>query len=389
MSLPKHFFARLRERGSVVLIAAVLICGFVSLWLPDVLAHAVYQGEDNDRYNRLVDDYRRSLLVTIAGAVIVYALSLARKQSKMTEQRLAIQQKNFDLARQGQMTDRLMKAISQLSATDAGGRKQTEIRLGGIYVLERISRESPDDYWSIVEILSAYVRQSGTTNSAPYAHAKVDPDVQAALAVLGRRQYKSDAGPLDLSGATLPRAEMRAAHFEEINLVGACLHSAGLQEAHLEGAVLVNADLQASQLTEAFLEGAHMAAANLNSVTAHRARFQRADLTDAWLQRGLLTGTHLEKADLTRARLEGAKLSGAHLEQATLTEACLESADLTRAYLQGANLAGVINVTQDQIDSAYGDGTTQLPPGITCPPHWSTSWANVSSGNSSRLISSR
>src|SRR6185312_10200475 len=126
MDLQKRLFARLKERGGVVLIAAVVVCGFASLWLPDVLARAVYQGEDNDRYNKLVDDYRQSLLVTIGGAVVAYALSLAHKCNKMTEQRLAVQQKAFDLTRDAQMTDRLVKAVSQLSATDAQGRKQTE-----------------------------------------------------------------------------------------------------------------------------------------------------------------------------------------------------------------------------------------------------------------------
>ena len=37
-----------------------------------------------------------------------------------------------------------------------------EIRLGGIYALERISMESEDYYWPIMEILTAYVRKNSS-----------------------------------------------------------------------------------------------------------------------------------------------------------------------------------------------------------------------------------
>ena len=44
--------------------------------------------------------------------------------------------------REGQITDRFIRAIDQLGATDDVGNRLFEIRLGGIYALERIARES-------------------------------------------------------------------------------------------------------------------------------------------------------------------------------------------------------------------------------------------------------
>jgi hypothetical protein len=35
-----------------------------------------------------------------------------------------------------------------------------EVRLGGIYALERIARDSPTDHWTIIEVLSTYVREN-------------------------------------------------------------------------------------------------------------------------------------------------------------------------------------------------------------------------------------
>ncbi len=61
---------------------------------------------------------------------------------------------NLTTAREGQITERFTRAIDQL------GNKNLEIRLGGIYALERIANESQRDYWPIMEILTAYVRKN-------------------------------------------------------------------------------------------------------------------------------------------------------------------------------------------------------------------------------------
>ncbi len=61
------------------------------------------------------------------------------------------EQTNAD--RQRRITESFSKAIEQL------GSDKVEVRLGGIYGLERISKESPDDYWTVMETLTAFVRE--------------------------------------------------------------------------------------------------------------------------------------------------------------------------------------------------------------------------------------
>jgi hypothetical protein len=41
---------------------------------------------------------------------------------------------------------------------DQLGSKEIDVRLGGIYALERIARGSKEDHPQIVEVLTAYVR---------------------------------------------------------------------------------------------------------------------------------------------------------------------------------------------------------------------------------------
>ncbi|NEQ69782.1 MAG: hypothetical protein F6K21_30680 [Symploca sp. SIO2D2] len=56
--------------------------------------------------------------------------------------------KNAKIAEQGQITERFTKAIEQL------GSDNISIRLGGIYALERIAKDSERDYWTIYDSMN-------------------------------------------------------------------------------------------------------------------------------------------------------------------------------------------------------------------------------------------
>src|SRR5689334_64926 len=61
--------------------------------------------------------------------------------------------RNFMLSREGQVTDRYTKAIEQL------GSDKLDVRIGGIYALERIARDSAKDHPTVMEVLTAFVRE--------------------------------------------------------------------------------------------------------------------------------------------------------------------------------------------------------------------------------------
>ena len=64
------------------------------------------------------------------------------------------------------------------------------IRLGGIYALERIAKDSEKDHGPIMEVLTAYVREKAPRkeNHKPQAGEKPPTDIQAILTVIGRRK---------------------------------------------------------------------------------------------------------------------------------------------------------------------------------------------------------
>ena len=205
--------------------------------------------------------------------------------------------RNFTLSREGQVTDRYTKAIEQL------GSDKLDVRIGGIYALERVARDSAKDHPTIMEVLTAFIREHSrepwpVDSAGQQGEKKTRPDVQAAVTVAGRRDAKRDILPIDFAGA---------------NLAGA----------NLGGTHLAGADLTGTNLAGADLTGANLGGANLGG-----AKLTRADLT----------GAKLGGADLTGARLTGADLDGAKLDGANLTQAYFAFANLAFANLTGANL---------------------------------------------------
>lgn len=133
---------------------------------------------------------------------------------------------------QGPITDRYTKAIGQV------GDDKLDIRLGGIYALERLAVDSQRDHSTVVEVLSAFVRErsrQGGAEKPPIAclRSKDDSpfpcpttDVQAALTVLGRLPERDGISRGDLSCAYLVGADLSEANLAEANLRGADLTEA-------------------------------------------------------------------------------------------------------------------------------------------------------------------
>ena len=230
--------------------------------------------------------------------------------TNQTSQALQATRDQVGLSEQGQLTDRFSKAVEQL-----GNKDSLEVRLGGIYALERIARDSVRDHPTVMDVLSAYVREHAPLSMCTSTAASASPttDVQAILTVIGRRDENQDRDTLDLNNTCLPGTS-----FGSTSLVGADLGGTDLS-----GANLILADLSGADLTDADLSGADLGA---------------ADLTTADLSGADLSGAFFDVANLGSANLTGVDLTYAHLERANLTDANLTDANLTGAHLIYANL---------------------------------------------------
>jgi hypothetical protein len=95
----------------------------------------------------------QALAVFFTGAVGLGGLFFTWRNTRQARETT---QQTLELTEQGQTTDRFTRAIDQLGSTD-DGRKVLEVQLEAIYALERIAAEAYLYYWTIVEILTAYV----------------------------------------------------------------------------------------------------------------------------------------------------------------------------------------------------------------------------------------
>jgi hypothetical protein len=231
--------------------------------------------------------------------------------------------RNLRVANEAQITNRFTQAIGQLGAELKEGEPNLEVRLGGIYALERIARDSPPDDSTIMEILTAYVRKNAPwspSSTASSIEGPVPPtDIQAILTVIGRRTPPKNSPGLDLQGTDLRGAS-------------------ALKGAHLE---------------KAFLRGAHL---------------ERADLRGAHLKNTNLSEAYLPEADLRRADLQETSLLAAHLDHAKLHGAHLQGALLNGADLRNAAFFNE-EEGQKQVYSAHKHGD-----GASLPTDWHPSW---------------
>ena len=281
--------------GGVVLTALVVVVLSVMLWkIPKRQVAYVNSLDPKERFDR-ENEARKTLATTIGtlattmgGIVLLVGAYSAWRNIKLTQESVATAQKALMVSEEGQITDRFTKAIEQLGAVDTSGKKKLEVRLGGIYALERIAHESERDHWPIMEVLCTYVRvnaprklqKSTQTNQASAQLPPLAADIQAILTVLGRGDQKcerkdqlldlslTDLSGAFLSGAYLRGADLREADLREADLSGADLSGADFINANLRGACLIRANLSVANLSWAEgLTQEQVDTANGNSAT--------------------------------------------------------------------------------------------------------------------------
>ena len=251
-------------------------------------------------------------------------------------------QAEIQLTQQRLITERFSKAVEQI------GNTKEEVVIGGIYSLERIAKDSPKDQWTIMEVLTSYIRKNSPIPSniqqlEPEERQKaleklpsVSIPVQAALTVIGRRKVENDQAGDNLAGTT-DSNKIKFLDLSRTNLRGAYLKGA-----NLSGANLFGANLYGAYLNRANLYGANLYGANLYGAYLYRANLYGADLKGAYLKGAYLYG----------AILIGANLNGAILNRAILNGAILNRAILNGANLYGAYLYGAVGLNPEQIKSA-------------------------------------
>jgi Pentapeptide repeats (8 copies) len=220
------------------------------------------------------------------------------------------------LNRRGQITERFTRAVDQL------GHSSLDVKVGGIYALERIAKDSTEYHPPVVDVLTTYVREHAPrppkpSRVRPAADVRPPADIQAALTVLGRRETRYDTASIDLE-----KVDLRGARLEKANLKGSTLRSSLFKGARLDEANLDGADLSFAELGAYSDEGPITA---LNGASLRHANLSFAALMGVAIRRADLTGADLNMADLAGALLDGTTLTSADLTGVVLDTARFDS----------------------------------------------------------------
>jgi uncharacterized protein YjbI with pentapeptide repeats len=262
----------------------------------------------------VITGFRTALIALGAGAITAFGLwytarnhKLALDQFKQTQDQFQLAQRQFEhteeqfrhtqikdseqseIAREGQVTQRYVEAIKML-----GSKNLTE-RLGGIYSLERIMRDSEKDHQTIVEVLASLIRIHAPRepdSATPAKHPK--EDVQAALTVLGRRPRGRSEGRVNLRGISIRGANLTGSYFARTDFNGSDLSNVRADKATLDRTDFSSVDFSRASLRDASIVGAHFTQAKL-----HSTKFFDANLSESLFIAARLEGTVFAGADIS------------------------------------------------------------------------------------------
>lgn len=276
--------------GSFILVAVILL-----ILLPPWQVHS-FEINNATSNATLENQYLMTLAQILGGVAVAVGIYFAWKNFR-------IAQENLKVSQEGQITERFTRAINQLE------NPKVEIRVDGIYALERILEEYDEDYWSIMEILTAYIRQHSLQDSE-----NINPGIYKGI-----RNVNEQYGQiLEIKHRYQVTSDIKAI----LNIIRRRKYTLSQEKPY-------GLDLRSTYLREAHLEEAHLENANFTNT--------------------FLLSSHLKKAHLADAIFAGANLIDADLREADLKKACFENAFLDHADFEGADLTGAIKLEIDQL----------------------------------------
>ena len=262
------------------------------------------------------------------------------------------------------------------------GNSVLSVRLGGIYTLQHLAKEHPNQYHvRIMQLLCAFVRsptkeidrngdEKPLTDEPQWNNIRiwqdrqmsaliVGEDIQAIMEAIGDRSeeyiafeqekdFKLDFGSANLNGLALKDIDLSYADFTNAILSNTLFVDADLSFAKCLRANFSNVQFLQVNLCHANFWFANLSNANLKSVNFFEAQIIEAKLCNSDLRDAEMSKTILMRTDLSDTKLGGAKLFGAVLHGANLSGAVMYDSE-------SESKQPVKGLTQDQLNMACAD----------------------------------
>ena len=246
---------------------------------------------------------------------------------------------NVRLTQTRLITERFSKAVEQL-AND-----KLEIRLGGIYSLERLAQDSSNDRRTIMEVLTSFVREKSPVKvkekkygfveealaklnnpaKPKSSSSEIPTDVQAVLDVIRRRHKQFQLFPSE--GLDLSLTNLNQAMLFRVNLRGTSMYMCDLEDAYL-----YRSSFRECLFSESNLKGANLA----------KGDYEDTDFS----------GASLENANLSLSKFVNTNFEEATLKNASMFGCSLYTTNFAKADISGADFRNVKDLTVEQIIEA-------------------------------------
>lgn len=190
-------------------------------------------------------------------------------------------------------------------------------------IIGRLADERDDYFVSRYE--KKHARVSGALKSLVFGDVAAWNEKRRSLSSI-----EIDLSGADLSGAKLPKVDLRGTRLYGADLSYAKLLNADLSDVDATGAYCWDTDFSHSRLI-----GTKLPCANLSYARLRSARLMNVDLAGA-----LLPYSNLERADLTDADIRKVDIVGATLGNASLRNARFSDADAGLADFSGVDMTG-------------------------------------------------
>ena len=327
--------------------------------------YGVLRSPDNNTFGNA-----RAILLTLAAWIgvpfLIWRTLLADRQTRIN--------------RETYYADLFTKAIESLGATRINENGAyvpvMETRIGAIFALERLAKQSRGDYGIIIETLATYIREQ-CGNPSFFVHEGPDPDEEginvqeketrlwakyrAMRSWIEELQKNSSANRADVVVALTVLSRRREGRHWNAQYENEPQTS--LSRVNLQGWKMVNdenalhdADLR---LSDAYLEGASMSGFYVEDSPILGIQI-RYEMTHSYVSPRSLVGTNLPGLTLRNAQffpvLDCANLSYAHMDgakcvNASFRSAILIGADFSNAILRDAKF-GCANASTAKFDGA-------------------------------------
>ena len=236
-------------------------------------------------------DRARQTLATIIGGVVVglgawftwRSVKAAERTAEVAEKNAvfarkkadydsALAKENLQLLREKGESDAalgLRKLNSDRYATAVGmlseqGEHNLATRLGGIYLLESLARDSKEYYKSVLDVLSAYVRGIRPIKGADgeiLQYSQMPADIQAIISVIGRINTNqpdfSGKDITDLSSSNLCGAPVAEANFCGVDFAKSDLQNCFFVDTDLRGSYFYGASFFGTLFDNAKIDEAY------------------------------------------------------------------------------------------------------------------------------------